>query len=74
MIWLDTEYITFDGSVQTVIVGDDRVIYVHYLNGYYSVIEGALNLHRYLSGYHMVRMERFTSEEELEQYLKQLER
>lgn len=74
MIWLDTEYIFGDETIQTVIVGDDRVIYIHFHNGYYSIIEGAYNLHKFLNGDLSCRKDCFDNEENVERYLKLLER
>lgn len=73
MIWLDTEYIFGDETIQTVIVGDDRVMYVYYHDGYYSIIEGAYKLYEFLNGDLSCRKECFETEEDVELYLKSLE-
>lgn len=74
MIWLDTEYLDqADESIQTVIVGDERVIYVHFYNGYYSLIEGVNNLISFWQGDPSVRFACVASEDEVIEILKSFE-
>ena len=50
-VWLNTEYINHAGeTIETCIINGKRVIYVHYENGYYSLIEGVKNLLNFLHG------------------------
>ena len=43
-------YRTAGETVQTVIVNDSQVVYLHYKDGYYSYILGLDNLLRFLDG------------------------
>lgn len=50
-VWLNTEYIRHAGeTVEACILNGKRIIYVHYLNGYYSLIEGISNLINFMRG------------------------
>ena len=74
MIWLETEYLgKADETIQTVIVGED-VVYVHFYNGYYSLIAGVNNLVAYLSGENYTRFFCTDSEEKLIEEIEKLER
>lgn len=74
MIWLETEYLgKADETIETVIVGE-RVIYVHFYNGYYSLIEGVNNLISFLSGEYYERFACTDSEDEMIEILKILEK
>lgn len=48
--WLNTEYIRADETVEAAIIDGKRIIYVHFKNGYYSLIEGLCNLMTFLNG------------------------
>lgn len=73
MIWLDTEYLDqADETIQTVIVGDDRVVYVHYYNGYYSLIEGVNSLLSFMAGDCSERFACTDNEEKVEEILKRI--
>ena len=75
MIWLLSEYLGgADETIQTVIVGDDRVFYVHYCNGYHSVIEGVNNLMHFLNGDVSRRMACFDTEDETIDFLEKYDR
>lgn len=50
-IWLETEYLRNAGeTIEACIINGERIIYVHYENGYYSLIEGIKNLMNFLNG------------------------
>lgn len=50
-VYLDSIYYKkADESVQTVIINDSQVVYIHYKNGYYSYIVGLDNLLGFLNG------------------------
>lgn len=75
MVWLDTEYLGMaDETIQTVIVGGNRVIYVHYYNGYYSLIEGVNCLDGFLRGDVSERFACAGSEDGMINILKNLEK
>lgn len=48
--WLPTEYIYGDETVEPCIIGGKRIIYCHFKNGDYSLIEGIANLINFLNG------------------------
>lgn len=48
--WLPTEYIYGDETVEPCIIDGKRIIYCHFKNGYYSLIEGIANLLNFLNG------------------------
>lgn len=49
--YLENEYLAkADETVQTIIVNDSAVVYLHYKNGYYSYIQGVGNLLAFLNG------------------------
>ena len=49
--WLnETHYFRADETIETAIVDGERVIYMHYKNGYYSLIEGLDNLLAFIGG------------------------
>lgn len=50
MVWFKTEYLgRADETVQPVMAGN-HMLYVHYKNGYHSLIEGITSLHAFLQG------------------------
>ena len=48
-------YVKADETVETLIVNDCQVVYLHYKNGYYSYIIGLDNLSKFLHGDTSVR-------------------
>lgn len=51
MIWCATEYLRDAGeTVQCCVLSDNTLIFVHFENGYYSIIEGVKSLYKFLSG------------------------
>ena len=48
--WLPTEYIYGDETIEPCIIDGKRIIYCHFKNGYYSLIEGLCNLMAFLNG------------------------
>lgn len=48
--WIATDYVRADETIETAIVNGERVIYMHFKNGYYSLIEGLGNLMSFLNG------------------------
>lgn len=68
-----TDYIRNAGeTVETVILNGTRVIYIHFENGYYSLLEGVDNLHTFLCGDTSVRFACTESMEEAEKILQQI--
>jgi hypothetical protein len=68
-----TDYIRNAGeTVETVILNGKRVIYIHFENGYYSLLEGVDNLHAFLCGDISVRFACTESMEETDKILQQI--
>ena len=50
-VWVgETTYITAGETIATCVINKSRVVYIHYKNGYYSLIEGLQNLLNFLNG------------------------
>ena len=50
-VWVrETTYIIPGETIDTCVINKNRVVYVHYKNGYYSLIEGLQNLLDFLNG------------------------
>lgn len=72
ILYLDTEYIRADETLQLAIVGGKRQIYIHSKNGYHSLVEGAYNLYLFLSGDIDARFECTDNEDDIESILSKL--
>lgn len=65
MVWFETEYLGRpDETVQPVVAGN-HVLFVHFFNGYHSLIDGVNNLIDFLDGEYYKRVACTDSEEEL---------
>ena len=50
-VWVGgTTYITAGETIDTCVINKNRVVYVHYKNGYYSLIKGLQNLLNFING------------------------
>ena len=50
MQYLDTTYITASESIDTVLLDNETIVYVHYKHGYASIIENLQALLNFLNG------------------------
>lgn len=74
MIWLDTWYPKkADETIDTVIVGSNKVLFIHFKNGYYSVIDNLMQLDSFMNGHTDSLRACFDTEEDMLLYLKAIE-
>ena len=50
MQYLDTTYIRPDETIDTILLDNETIVYVHYKNGYASIIESLASLLNFLDG------------------------
>lgn len=71
MKWFEVEYIrNASETVQPCMLDDDTLVYVHYVNGYFSLFDSLKALHEFLNGDTSARRSCFSDEEGLESALK----
>lgn len=69
---LNTEYLRPDETVEIIEYDDGSYIFVHFKNGYYSLIDSVQHLHEFLSGDTDARFACTPYEDELLTFINQL--